>query len=97
LLSLKFQTLRPASAGGLVLLVGTNAYVLALFIMLRAQELLAKAAQCEKRAEIASDPLLTNSLRQCAQRCRDMAVEVDVLEHDPAYRLIHDRGLDDDK
>jgi hypothetical protein len=58
--------------------------------MLRAKELRAKAEQCEKRADVARDALLANSLRQYAQRCRDIAVEIDVVEHDPLYRLIHD-------
>lgn len=61
--------------------------------MLRAQELRAKAEQCERRADMAGDALLANSLRQYAQRCRDIAVEIDVLEHDPLYRLIHDRPI----
>lgn len=42
---------------------------------------------------MAGDALLANSLRQYAQRCRDIAVEIDVLEHDPLYRLIHDRPI----
>lgn len=61
--------------------------------MLRAQELREKAEQCERRADTASDALLANSLRLYAQHCRDIAVEIDVLEHDPLYRLIHDRPI----
>lgn len=60
--------------------------------MLRAQELAAKAEQYEKRAAGVTDPLLANSLRQRARQWREMAVELGVLERDPMYRIIHDRG-----
>jgi len=37
------------------------------------------------------DPVLALALRQRARQWRDMAVEVNAFQRDPAYRAIHDR------
>lgn len=59
--------------------------------MMRVQELAAAAERCEKRAGSTIDASLAKALLQRARQLRDMALEVDLLEHDPSYRTIHDR------
>lgn len=59
--------------------------------MMRARELAATADECEKRADAMVDPAVARSLRQRARQLRDMMVEINLLEHDPLYRTIHDR------
>ena len=60
--------------------------------MLRAQDLAAKAEQCDELAKRVHDPALAASLRRRACDWRDMAAEVRVVQRDPLYRLIHDRA-----
>ena len=59
--------------------------------MLYADDLAAKAARCEELASQVIEPLLAASLRRRAGEWRDMAAEVNLVQRDPIYRLIHDR------
>lgn len=64
---------------------------LALFFMMTAQKLAAKAKQLGEMADNAVDPLFARSLRQRARQWQAMADEIRILHHDPLYRSIHDR------
>lgn len=59
--------------------------------MLHAQEMAARAEQYRQWADKVMDPVLALALRQRALQWRDMAVEIDTFQRDPAYRAIHDR------
>jgi hypothetical protein len=59
--------------------------------MLSAQEMNAKADQCDGMARKAHDRLLAHTFRQLAYQWRDMADQLDKLEHSPVYRMIRDR------
>lgn len=58
--------------------------------MLRVKELTARAEQYDQWADSVIDPILAAALRQRARQWRDMAVEVNAFQRDPAYRAIHD-------
>ena len=63
--------------------------------MLRVQELTARAEQYDQWANSVTDPVLALALRQRARQWRDMAIEVNAFQCDPAYRAIHDGAARD--
>jgi len=62
--------------------------------MLQAQEMRAKAEQCERVAAGASDRLTAYTFRELATQWREMADQVEKLEHAPIYQTIRDRRTD---
>ena len=63
--------------------------------MLSAKEMTAKADQCDDMADKAHDRLIAYTFRQLADQWRDMADQLDRLEHSPVYRMIRDRRDDE--
>ena len=59
--------------------------------MLKSEEMLTKAVQCEDMADRAADRLTAQTLRGLAIQWRDMADQLDMLEHNPVYRIIRNR------
>ena len=51
----------------------------------------ARADELRALADKVDDPFLAKSLRERARHWSAMAAEIDVLERDPIYRLIHNR------
>jgi hypothetical protein len=59
--------------------------------MLSAKEMTAKADQCADMARKTHDRLLAHTFRELANQWRDMADQLDKLEHSQVYRIIRDR------
>ena len=49
------------------------------------------AQNLEAMADRTADLHFASSLRQRARNLREIGREIDLLEHDPLYRTIHDR------
>jgi hypothetical protein len=60
-------------------------------MIIRAEELVARAEQLGKLADQAVDASYARCLRQRAREWRAMAAEIGVLQRDPFYRYIQDR------
>ena len=56
-------------------------------LMKRPEEMLAKATQCEEKANKARDPFLASTLRTLAYEWRDMAAQWYELEKEAKYRV----------
>jgi hypothetical protein len=59
--------------------------------MLRADEMKAKAEQCEEMADRGTDRLTAHTFRELAAQWRAMAAQLEKLEHHPIYRRLSDR------
>ena len=55
--------------------------------MKRPEEMLAKATQCDEKANKARDPFLASTLRTLAYEWRDMAAQWYELEKEAKYRV----------
>jgi hypothetical protein len=54
------------------------------------EEILAKASYCEEMAD-KTEVTVALFYRQAAQRSREMAAQLELLEREPAYRIIRNR------
>ena len=59
--------------------------------MLSVTEMLMRAEQCEEKADKAVNRCTAYALRDAARQWRDLAVQIDLLERDPAYRRLSAR------
>jgi hypothetical protein len=70
---------------------GTLAELVRSAAMLRVQDMLARAEQCEMLANKTNDLPTVYALQEAAQHWRMMAVQADLLEREPSYRMLRAR------
>jgi hypothetical protein len=58
--------------------------------MLRAEEMLARAKQCDDAAD-KTDATISAFYRQAAKQWREMAAQLELLEQQQVYRIIRSR------
>ena len=61
--------------------------------MLTVTEMLMRAEQCEKKADKAVHRYVAYALRDTAEQWRAMAVQMDLLERDPAFQRLRAGAL----
>jgi hypothetical protein len=59
--------------------------------MLSVPEILMRAERCEEKADKAINRYMAYALRDATQQWRALAVQIDLLERDPAYQRLRAR------
>ena len=59
--------------------------------MARIKDMLIRAERCEEMADKVKERDTAYALRDAAQHWRSMAVQMDLLEREPSYRMLRDR------